>query len=61
MHNYQTIYVKNLKFSIENLETKLKNQLPGIYKVVWFTSKNSWEMKLKWNGQEFVDLVDSYY
>lgn len=58
MQEYRTIYVKNLKFSIENLESKLTNQLPGIYKIVWFTNSNSWEIKLKWTGKDFYDLVE---
>ena len=56
MENFKTIYVTNRKFSYDELELVIKNQLPGKYKIVWFNKTNTWEMLIRFNGKEFFDL-----
>lgn len=54
-----TLHVKNRKFSIDNLESVLREQKSGKYHVIWYTNTDSWDIFLRWNGTEYTDLVKS--
>lgn len=56
MVNLKNIEVRDIPFSIENLENLLKNYKPGSYKISWYTTDSVWDMYLKYNGKEFIDL-----
>lgn len=54
----KNIDVKNLEFNFENLEQTLKQYVPGKYMISWHVKDEIWDMCLKWDGTDFIDLVD---
>lgn len=54
----KNIQVRNLEFNFENLEDTLKRYEPGKYMISWHTKDEIWDMCLKWDGIDFIDLVD---
>ena len=56
MKDFKILHVKNKKFSIEELERLLAKELPGNYKLFWYTNSDKWEMNLKYDGVNFIDL-----
>lgn len=52
----QSIEVKDVVFSIENLESQLRQHKPGRYKIAWHTNTDIWDMSVRWDGVEFKDL-----
>lgn len=56
MKNYETIIVNRTEFSIDRLENLLLKYKPGTYKILWNTTSDTWEMNLRWDGNNFTDL-----
>lgn len=56
MQNYETITVNRTEFSIQRLENLLIKYKPGKYKILWNTSSDTWEMKIRWDGKDWEDL-----
>lgn len=54
--DFKTIHVVGKPFSLDTMESVLQKQTPGRYRIVWKNKTNTWEMKLKWNGQTWKDL-----
>lgn len=51
-----TIHINNRKFDLELIDEKLKNQVPGKYKICIHTRYSVWECTVKWDGRDWKDL-----
>ena len=54
----KTLHIFNKPFTPEQLETELAKQLPGVYTIVWHQNTNTWTMRVKWTGTEFIDQYE---
>lgn len=55
MPGIENITVNEDKFSIDKIDDILMGKKPGKYVIFWLAGKVTWEIRVKWDGENWVD------
>lgn len=55
MQGVENIVVEEHKFSIDKIDDIMLGRKPGKYIIFWKAGAIAWEIRIKWDGSDWVD------